>query len=47
MSSIDHFLSRLVDLMCEDPEIREAIIDLIGARAEAERELAAWRRRRK
>jgi len=45
--SLDSFLSRLVDLMCDEPEIREALIELIEARAHAERELAAWRARRK
>ena len=47
MSSFDNLLARLVDLLVEDHEIREALIDLIEARAHAERELAAWRRRRK
>lgn len=45
--SFDKFLDRFIELIQEDSDLRDAIIDLIDARAEAERELAAWRRRRK
>ena len=45
--SFDSFLLRLVELIKEDQELRAALLKLIDARAEAEIELAMWRRRRK
>ena len=45
--SIDEWLLRLVELIKEDKELRAATLKLIDARAEAEIELAMWRRRRK
>lgn len=44
--SMDKFLNKLLDILKEDLELRSAIIDLVAARAEAERALASWRDRR-
>jgi len=44
--SLEKVMARLLELIKDDPELREAIIDVFKANAEAERALADMRRRR-
>lgn len=47
MSFIEDLAWRLIELVKEDPELHEALVGLIKAKAQADWELAAWRKRRK
>ena len=45
--SLDEIGLILLELLEKNDKLREAIVEYIQARAQAERELAEWRKRRK
>ena len=44
--SFDRFLLRIVQLIKEDEELREALLEFIRAKTDSEKALAEYRRRR-